>query len=221
MTYLGYIGAAALIGYLMGALPIGFVLVQLFKGVDLRQQGSGRTGGTNAMRAAGLGVGALTGLGDLAKGAGTVWIVRALVADAPALPWAVAAGGAMAVVGHNWSVFLGWKGGAGTAPNLGVAIALWPPFGLALIPALIAVLFATGYASVASMASAAAIPLGLAVRAAFGVGSWTDPLYGVATAIAVLSALRPNIARLKAGTERMVGPRAKARARLKQSEQSP
>ena len=87
---------AAIGGYLMGSLPIGYVLVNLFKGVDLRGEGSGRTGGTNAMRAGGPWVGALTGLGDLAKGAGTIWIIRALVSDAAILPWAEVLGGSLA-----------------------------------------------------------------------------------------------------------------------------
>jgi glycerol-3-phosphate acyltransferase PlsY len=79
------------------------------------------------------------------------------------------------------------------------------------------VLFTTGYASVTSMVVAVAIPVGLGVRAAVGAGSWVHPIYGALTAIAVFVALRPNIERLKAGTERLVGPRAKAR-RLQESE---
>jgi glycerol-3-phosphate acyltransferase PlsY len=204
----------------MGSLPIGYVLVHLFKGVDLRSEGSGRTGGTNAMRSAGPWVGALTGLGDLAKGAGTIWIIRALVKDPALLPWAEVLGGALAVMGHNWSAFLGWKGGAGTGPNIGVAIALWPVFGLALIPALVGVLFGTGYASVASISVAFAIPLGLLIRAALGAGPWHHPIYGVLTAVAVCIALLPNIRRLVMGTERMVGPRAKARKRREQLQNS-
>ena len=214
-TVLTTVGAA-LIGYILGSLPIGYVLVHLFKGVDLRQEGSGRTGGTNAMRAAGPWVGALTGLGDLAKGAGAIWIVHTLIKDPAVLPWAEVLGGAAAVFGHNWSVFLGWKGGAGTGPNLGVAIALWPVFGLALVPAGVGVWLVTGYASVTSMTVAAAIPLGLMIRAALGAGSWVHPVYGVLTAVAVAIALLPNIRRLMMGTERMVGPRAKARRRSEQ-----
>jgi glycerol-3-phosphate acyltransferase PlsY len=209
--------AAVVAGYVLGSLPIGYVLVYLFKGVDLRQQGSGRTGGTNAGRAGGLVVGLTTALGDLAKGAGAVWIARALTSDQDLLPWIEVLAATAAVVGHNWSCFLGWKGGAGTGPNLGAAIALWPVFGLALIPVVPAAMVVTGYASVASMTIAVAIPVGLAVRAAVAGGSWIHPLYGVLTGTAVLIALLPNIRRLLAGTERMVGPRARARQRLQNS----
>lgn len=218
MSLLLYGILAAGIGYVLGSLPIGYVLVYLFKGYDLREQGSGRTGGTNAMRAAGLLVGLLTALGDLAKGAGSIWIIRALVPDLALLPWAEVMAGAMAVIGHNWSVFLGWKGGAGTGPNVGVCIALWPPFGLALIPLGVAVILLSGYASVTSLALAVTIPLGLAFRAAAGAGSWIHPIYGVATTISVVIALLPNIRRLWAGTERRVGPRAKARQQPQESE---
>ncbi len=216
-----YALASALIGYLMGSLPIGFVLVYLFKGEDLRQKGSGRTGGTNAMRSAGVVIGIVTALADLAKGAGIIWIARAITPNPTAVPWAEAAGAVMGVVGHNWSIFLGFRGGAGTTPNLGAAIALWPVYGLALIPAGLAVVLGTGYASVGSLFVAAAIPAGLLVRAAAGAGqgAWVHPIYGLLTATLVTVALLPNIQRLKAGTERMVGPRAKARRRV-QSKQS-
>ncbi len=133
------IAGALTIGYLIGSLPIGYLLVFLFKGEDLRQHGSGRTGGTNAMRAAGAVVGILTALGDLVKGAGAVWVARALFQDSAVLPWSEVLGGAAAVVGHNWSIFLGLRGGAGTGPNVGVAMALWPGFAFSLIPAGVAV----------------------------------------------------------------------------------
>jgi len=171
------------------------------------------------MRAAGLGVGVMTAFADLAKGAGAIWIVRAVIKDPVALPWAEALGGAMAVVGHNWSIFLGFRGGAGTMPSLGGIMAMWPTFGLALIPFGLVVLLASGYASVGSLSVAAAVPLGLIARAAAGAGPGEHVLYGLITCTTVTVALLPNIRRLKQGNERMVGPRAKARKKLK-SEQT-
>lgn len=171
------------------------------------------------MRAAGVWVGALTGIGDMAKGAGAIWIVGALVADPAVLLWAQVFAGALTVVGHNWSVFLGWKGGAGTGPNLGVTAAFSPPLAIVLIAVGIATMLLTGYASMISLVIAVAIPVGLAIVAASGAGSWIHPLYGLITAAAVFFALRPNIERLKAGTERMIGPRAKARRRCEPSNQ--
>ena len=201
------------IGYLAGSLPIGYLLVYLLKGEDLRRSGSGRTGGTNAMRAAGVGVGVLTATADLVKGAGAVWIVSALVGRHNHLPWAQALTAVSAVVGHNWSVFLGFRGGAGTTPNLGAAIALWPPFGLLLIPAGLMTVVISGYASVGSLFVALAIPVGFGIRAAWGQGPWSHAGYGLATAILITVALLPNIRRLRSGSERLVGPRARARRR--------
>ncbi|MBP9502713.1 MAG: glycerol-3-phosphate acyltransferase, partial [Candidatus Promineofilum sp.] len=69
-----YFLLAALIGYLCGSIPFGYIYVRLFKGEDLRTIGSGRTGGTNSLRAAGLGVGVLTSLSDVFKGFLAVWL---------------------------------------------------------------------------------------------------------------------------------------------------
>jgi glycerol-3-phosphate acyltransferase PlsY len=210
---------AAVVGYIVGSLPIGYILVYLFKGEDLRDTGSGRTGGTNAMRAAGLAVGVVTALADLAKGAGAVWIARAIVGDTTSLPWAEAAAAVGAVTGHNWSIFLGLRGGAGTMPNVGAAMALWPLFGLAVIPAGLIVMVISGYASVTSLFVAVAIALGMTFRAVLDSGSWAHAGYGLATAALVTVALLPNIRRLRAGTERMVGPRARARRQAQDAQQ--
>lgn len=220
MNSLFLLFTVALIAYLVGSLPFGYFFIHLFKGEDIRKYGSGRTGGTNAMRAGGLWLGVLTAAADIAKGAGTIWIARALVTDAALQPWAEILAGILAVFGHNWSIFLGLKGGAGTAPNLGVAIVFWPPLGLAAVVIGLLAIFLTGYASVTSMAIAIVIPVGLIIHASTGGGSWIHPLYGIATACAVFIALLPNIKRLFTGTERMVGPRAKAQRRIQQTKQS-
>jgi glycerol-3-phosphate acyltransferase PlsY len=200
------------IGYLVGSLPIGYVLVYLIKGEDLRQTGSGRTGGTNAMRAAGLAVGVVTAVADLVKGAGAVWIARAIVGGSSSLPWAEAAAAVGAVTGHNWSIFLGLRGGAGTMPNVGAAIALWPVYGLLVMPAGLIVMLVSGYASLTSLFVALAIAAGLSLRAGLGNGNWAHACYGATTATLVVVALLPNIRRLRAGTERVVGPRARRQA---------
>lgn len=165
------------------------------------------------MRAAGTAVGLLTAGVDLAKGAGAIWCARALMSGHDALPWAEAMAAFSAVAGHNWSIFLGFRGGAGTMPNLGAAILLWPIYGLVLIPAGLAMLLTSGYASLASLFVAVAIPAGFGVRAWLGSGSWAYACFGLATAVLVIIALLPNIKRLIAGTERMVGPRARSQGR--------
>ncbi len=208
-----YIVLAALMGYILGAIPFGFLFVKITKGIDLRDVGSGRTGGTNSLRAAGLGVGFLTFLMDIAKGAAAVWITRAIMGDiltSDYLPWAVVAAGVMAVVGHNWSVFLKFGGGAGTGPNVGWALAIWWP--VALIACIVggALLYGIGMASVASLAVAALIPIIFAIR--YFTGADPTAAYmvgGLITAAIVTWSLRPNIKRILAGEERLVGPAAK------------
>ena len=208
-----YIILAALIGYILGAIPFGFLFVKVTKGIDLRDVGSGRTGGTNSLRAAGLGVGFLTFLMDIAKGAAAVLIIRAIMGDilpSSYLPWAVVAAGVMAVVGHNWSVFLKFGGGAGTGPNVGWALAVWWP--VAVIACFVggALLYGIGMASVASLAVAALIPIIFAIR--YFTGADPTAAYmvgGLITAAIVTWSLRPNIKRILAGEERLVGPAAK------------
>src|SRR4030042_5610079 len=116
-----YAIAVTVIGYLLGSFPTGYLLARL-KGVDPRQAGSGRTGGTNILRTAGKVPALLTVVGDLLKGALAVWIARALAGSDAA---AVLAGLA-AVLGHNHSIFLGLRGGAGSMTNVGVVLALAP-----------------------------------------------------------------------------------------------
>src|SRR5690606_8632395 len=157
---------AALLGYLFGAIPFGWIFVRLTKGLDLRQVQSGRTGGTNAMRAAGPIVGGLTAVGDVLKGAAAIWLARAIfggwVSDG-LHTWIEGVVGGATILGHNWSIFLGWRGGAGTGPNVGWAGAVWWP--MVPIAALVVagLLFWTGMASVASLAMGAVIVVAFAV----------------------------------------------------------
>jgi glycerol-3-phosphate acyltransferase PlsY len=207
---------SALIGYLFGALPIGFLLVKWTKKIDLREIGSGRTGGTNSFRAAGLPVGILTAVTDVLKAACAIWVIRAVYSEAltaAALPWAEIVTGIMSVVGHNWSVFLGWGGGAGTGPNVGWASAIWWPVAPIAAIVVAGLLWIVGMASVASLAMAAVIPISFLSLYLLGVDPYDNTIAyvigGILSASVVAWALRPNIKRLLEGKERIVGPRAK------------
>jgi len=185
-------------GYLMGSIPTGYLVVKLVKGTDVRQYGSGRSGGTNVWRAAGPLPAILTTVGDFAKGMLAVFIGRAILGDSIGEVLI----GVAAIVGHNWSVFLGWRGGAGTATNLGVITALCWPVALALIVIALVIAFSLRYASVASLTVAILAPiifLGLALVAHRPL---PHAVYGLLAGAIVVLAHRPNIARLLAGTER-------------------
>jgi len=121
--------------------------------------------------------------------------------------------GIMSVVGHNWSVFLGWRGGAGTGPNVGWAAAIWLPVVPIAIVVVLGTILILGFASVASLAMAAIIPISFAALYFLGVAPYeVTPAYiagGIIAASIVVWSLRPNIKRLVAGNERIVGPRAR------------
>lgn len=208
-TWMLYLVSIAL-AYLLGSIPIGMLVVKALTGKNIRRIGSGRTGGTNAMRAGGVLAGVITGLGDVIKGACAVMIARQFY---PGAPWLEALCAAAAVAGHNWPIYARFRGGAGTGPNVGAATALWPISILILSPLVVGILILTGYASVASTAAALAIVVIFAWRAATIGQPIAYVAYALAAAVFVAAALVPNYRRLIGGVERVVGPRAKAIAR--------
>jgi glycerol-3-phosphate acyltransferase PlsY len=199
---------AAVLAYLIGSVPSGYLVVRALTGQDLRKVGSGRTGGTNAMRAGGLGAGLVTGVLDVLKGAAAVCLTRFMlsgqIAQLSGFAWVEVAAAIAVVIGHIWSLYLGFRGGAGTGPNVGAAIALWPYTGFILPPLVPLVLFSTGYASIASLSTAMLIPFLFALAASGGRLPWEFVGYGLATGCIVTWALRPNLVRLRNGTERRV-----------------
>lgn len=202
--------AIVVLAYLIGAIPVGLVIVRLVTGRDIRSVGSGRTGGTNAMRAAGPIVGVVTALSDVGKGFLAVSLPRLILSGPQSTIEIVAAiCGIAAVAGHNWPIYLRFRGGAGTTPNVGAAVALWP-LTLALIPVGGILLLATGYASVTSTIVSFAIVIIFALRAIIAHQPVSYVGYALGTFILIAIALIPNYRRLIAGTERIVGPRAKA-----------
>ena len=204
--------------YILGAIPFGLIVVKLMTGKDIRAVESGRTGGTNAMRAAGLGAGILTAALDIIKGASGVWLARALGGSV----WMEALAPIGIILGHNYSIFLierngdgrlHLRGGAGGAPSVGGAFGLWPWSLLIILPVGFLVFFGIGYASVTTMSVAFVAIIIFTVRAALGLSPWQYVLYGVLAEILLMIALRPNIKRLLAGTERLHGWRARKRKR--------
>jgi glycerol-3-phosphate acyltransferase PlsY len=129
----------------------------------------------------------------------------------------------LAVVGHNYSIFLlerigrttRFRGGAGGAPTVGVAMALWGPSILIVLPVSGLVLLVIGYASLATLATGL-VSLGIFLwRALAGLGPWEYVIAGIAVQVVLILSLRPNIERLIQGTERLVGWRARLRDRPK------
>ncbi len=207
-----------LVSYLSGSIPFGLLIVKLRTGKDIRQVESGRTGGTNAMRAAGVWAGLATAFADMLKAAATVWLARATT---PGNPWIEILAPVMAILGHNYSVFLlerndqgrlRFRGGAGGAPCVGGSVGLWFPSLLIIVPLGAIILYFGGYASVTTMSAALISTLIFAYRAWLGASPWEYALYGIISLLVLMWALRPNIKRLLNGTERVVGFRARRKA---------
>ena len=122
MTMLIELLLGGLLGYLLGSVPTGVLVGRMLRGSDVRQHGSGHTGGMNVSRVAGVWGGVLTAVGDILLGvvavAGAVLVTKN--------PWATTAAGAMAVVGHNWSVFIRFAGGIGLSTLTGALLCLSP-----------------------------------------------------------------------------------------------
>jgi len=186
------------LGYVMGSIPVGYLVVKLAKGTDIRQHGSGRTGGTNVWRAAGFWPAILTVSGDFLKGMIAVWMAKVILGDSIGQVLV----GVAAIAGHNWSVFLGWRGGAGTITHLGVISMLSLPVALALMGAGLLVIVISRYASVASLAVATLAPVIFLGLALFAHHPLLHALYGLLAGAAVVLAHRSNIVRLLSGTER-------------------
>jgi glycerol-3-phosphate acyltransferase PlsY len=201
--------------YLIGSIPAGLIVVKLKTGQDLRQIHSGRTGGTNAMRAAGFWFGLFTAILDIIKGASGVWLARAWM---PGNPWVEVLAPIFSILGHNYSIYLierdasGWirlRGGAGGAPTAGAVMALWPPAFFIVIPLSLFILFGIGYASVATMSVPLVAALLFGYRTLADQSPWQYIVFGIVAEIILMWSLRPNIQRLLNGTERVIGWRAR------------
>jgi len=196
--------------YLLGSIPVGFLMVRLFTGEDVRQMGSGRTGGTNTWRVAGRLPGVLTTVLDGFKAAAGVWLAQAVV-PAELRYWGMALAGVCAILGHNYPVFLRFKGGAGGASCVGGAVGLWAPSILIVLPIALVIWWGIGYASLATLSVAVIITVLFGARAIFwpAVAPWEFIFYGVGAIVLLAWALRPNFQRLVRGEERRFNPRAK------------
>jgi len=197
LTALGVLAA-----YLIGAIPVGFLVARAAGGTDIRRTGSGNIGATNVLRTLGTGPALLTLVGDIVKGYLAVRAAGSIGSEA----WAAAGGAVAAIAGNCWPVFLAFRGGKGVATGLGAFLALIP---WAVAPAAVVWLAVTAisrYVSLASMLACLSLPAGALLlgypRAA-----------AVAAAVAALIIVwrhRENIARLVSGTERRLGERARA-----------
>jgi len=188
------------LAYLIGAIPVGFLVARGFGGLDIRRAGSGNIGATNVLRTLGKLPAILTLVGDIAKGYLAVTAARVLV---PA-PWGAAAGAVLAIVGNCWPVFLRFRGGKGVATGFGAFLALTP---WATGPAALVWLVVTAsfrYVSLASVMACLCLPLGVMLLGY----PWTTVGAAVGAALVIILRHRANLERLVNGREPRLGERA-------------
>jgi glycerol-3-phosphate acyltransferase PlsY len=193
---MGMIAAAVVISYLLGAIPFGVIFGKAIKGIDLREVGSGNIGAANAFRALGFWGGLAVLVTDVGKGTLGV-LVASLISPGDFLPWAKVLCGIAALVGHNYSCFLGFKGGKGIATSLGVLLALSPKAALSALACWGILVAVTKYSSLGSIVGACSVPVFMVI--------FKDPLpyriFGILAALFALYKHKANIQRLIAGTE--------------------
>jgi glycerol-3-phosphate acyltransferase PlsY len=198
--------AAVAASWMLGAVPFALLAARL-RGIDLRREGSGNLGATNAIRVLGPGLGVPVLVADVAKGWVSAALLPRLAAPPPELlPLAC---GAAAILGHVASPFLRFRGGKGVAAAAGAFLAM-APRGLAIAAAVfVLVLFATRWVSLASMAGAASLPLVL-----FALDARPE-LVAAAALLAVLVAVRhrSNVGRMLRGTEHRASFRRRGASR--------
>jgi len=205
---------AVVIAYLLGSVPFGLIMGRLRSGIDIRKQGSGKTGATNLMRVAGTKLGLLTIVLDVVKAAVAVILAAVIVGrDSGVLTlggvsvyWqhvAQVAAGLAAVAGHNWPVFAKFKGGRGVTAYFGTVFAIFPPAGIFGAEVLAIAALRSRHMSLGSLLGALAtwclmVPLTI-------VHGLLPPIYLVYGSVVVALIAyqhRDNIRRLRQGTER-------------------
>ncbi|HEX6923385.1 MAG TPA: glycerol-3-phosphate 1-O-acyltransferase PlsY [Bacillales bacterium] len=191
---------SAVIAYLLGSISFSFVITKLLLKDDIRKHGSGNAGATNTLRVLGTGPAVAVLLLDVLKGVVAVWIAAWLGNG----DWALAIAGLMAIVGHNWPVFFGFRGGKGVATTIGVfATLFFLPSIYAGILAILLIAF-TRYVSLGSLLFVIAAPI-----FTLFIGSYSLSYFYIGLVIAILSYWRhrTNITRLANGTENKLGKR--------------
>jgi glycerol-3-phosphate acyltransferase PlsY len=205
--------AIFLFSYLLGAIPVGYLVTQMARGVDVTAQGSGRTGATNVLRAAGLKAAIAVVLLDAAKAATAVLLSRIIIGESSQLLGegfylyrGVQIFAALVVLaGHNWSPFLGFKGGRGVVPFLGGLFALSPAAALFGGEVLILVAGLTRYVSLGSITGTVAAWVLLVPLVLLNRHPAEYLLFALAGALLILFQHRDNISRLLSGKERKLG----------------
>jgi glycerol-3-phosphate acyltransferase PlsY len=208
--------AVVIIAYVLGSIPFGLIIGKLKKGVDIREQGSGKTGATNLMRVAGTKLGLLALVLDVVKATGAV-LLAALIVDRGAgvltigsasVYWqhiAQVAAGLAAVAGHNWPIFAKFRGGRGVTAYFGTLFAIFPPAGIFGAEVLAIAALRSRHMSLGSLLGAVATwCLMLPLTVMYHLLPPIYLVYGFVVIALIAYEHRDNVKRLRQGTERQL-----------------
>lgn len=190
-----------LISYFIGSISTSYIIAKRMLGVDIRTQGSGNAGSTNVLRTLGKKAGVMTFVGDLLKGMIAVFIAK-IIANVAHMDVTNAAYIAVVfvVIGHNWPIFLGFRGGKGVATSLGSMIAVNPIIALSCFAFFILIVYVTKYVSLGSVLSICTSPVIMLL-----IGNYKGVAVTLFLSFSVIFKHRENIKRLLNGTERKIG----------------
>lgn len=208
----------AVVAYLVGAVPSGLIVGRIVAGVDVRQYGSGRSGATNVARTVGWRPAIIVLLADVLKGLLALLAGRLLVGPASDIyPLADAIAGLAALVGHNWPVYVGFRGGRGVATGIGIMLAVSPVITVVGVLVAVVIVLLTDIVSLGSVAaSATALVLAL-VAVAVGALPAGYLFLVVPGCLLIIARHSDNLARALHGQERRIGLRPKLAAALRRA----
>jgi len=197
-----------LFSYLLGSIPNGYIFGKQFAGKDIRNYGSGNVGATNVARVAGYKVGLLVAILDITKGFLSVYIAKAFLLPEYSMAFVFTAA-ILAIIGHNWSIFLSFQGGKGVATSVGVILSLFPLSFIVLFIVWIIMIIITKMVSVGSILGAISLPISIL----FIYSSESSYIiFGIIIALLVIFSHRSNIKRILKGNEnKMSWPPGKGR----------
>lgn len=194
----------AVAAYLLGSIPSGLLIGRLVFGVDVREYGSRRTGATNVLRTLGTKAAVAALLMDIGKGIAAVALARVIL---PESPWAHVLAAFLAAAGHNWPIFVGFRGGRGVVVSAAALIVLKPEIFLFITVVSSTVVWRTRYVSLGSVVGALLSPLAGIFFYLRGEMPLAYLIFTIIGAVLVVSSHKDNITRLMAGTENRLGQR--------------
>jgi acyl phosphate:glycerol-3-phosphate acyltransferase len=201
------------IGYLLGAIPFGVIIGKLVRGIDVREYGSGSMGMTNVMRTVGAKAGLIVLILDLLKGCGAVALAWAIFYSEPdsTVYWGQMAGGAAAVIGHSWPVYIGFRGGRGISTAFGAIMVIAWPIGLICLATFLLLVIVFRYISLGSIIAAFALVVAMAIFYMYNREPFAYLAFALVVAPVVILRHHANIKRLISKTESKIGQRVKVK----------